>query len=82
MQIRQYGHFPHDVWRPTITPIAEVEVEGDTTAKEVIDFIKAECPDIPRHEIALVGWPEQREFDLERLIPVETTGPEVILEAV
>lgn len=68
--LKQYGRYPHDVWAPDVIPIGEVEVEGAITAAEVIAFAKENFPDIPRCEFALVGWPEQREFELEKLIAV------------
>jgi hypothetical protein len=65
MLLKQYGRFPMDVWRPDIIEIGEVEVEGDTTARDVIDFAKQTFPTIPRHELALVGWPETKEWGNE-----------------
>jgi hypothetical protein len=64
MLLKQYGRFPNDVWRPDIISIGEVEVEGETTAGDIISFAKEHFPAIPRHEFALVGWPE-KEWDDE-----------------
>ena len=64
MLLKQYGRFPNDVWRPDIIAVGEVEVEGETTARDVIEFAKQTFPSIPRHEFALVGWPE-KEWDNE-----------------
>jgi len=68
--LKQYGRYPNDVWAPDVIPIGEVEVEGAITAREVIQFAKENFPSIPRCEFALIGWPEQREFELEKLIAV------------
>lgn len=65
LRLQQYGRFPNDVWRPDIIPIGEVGVEGKTTAGDVISFAKEHFPAIPRHELALIGWPETKEWDNE-----------------
>lgn len=78
LRLRQYGRYPNDVWAPDVIPVGVVEVEGPTTALDVIWFAKRTFPEIPRHELALVGWPEQREFDLTKLIPLDPPAGEEI----
>ena len=60
-RIRVEGRY--DDWRARVEVICPVEgVTMEHSPKEVIDRVKEEFPHIPRHEIAIVGWPTPRQW--------------------